>query len=184
MPRLNTDRLELVARLLFAGKNVYDASRGAGYPDDASSFAPNARKRANRPDVRARVAELQERAAYAAEVNKTYLLLRLRELLEANIGDYLDEFGNLNVSQCTHEQKYLLQEIASGPNGQFRIKLHDKIAIIAQMARTAGLDREQRAGVGTGIGIGARLAAALKRASESAASEDAAGSASAARRPR
>lgn len=52
------------------GKDAYDASRGAGYPDDARSFAPNARKRANRRDVKARVAELQERAARAFLANK------------------------------------------------------------------------------------------------------------------
>jgi hypothetical protein len=171
MPRLENGRMEHLAQLLFAGKDTYDASRGAGYADDASSFASNARKRANRREVKARVAELQERAAGMAEIDKTFILLWLRDLLEANLADYLEPQGTpgraLSIDDCTPEQILLLNELVRGPKGQIKVKLHDKVAILGLLAKIAGIDRDQTAGALTGIGE--RLAAALKRVDGSAA---------------
>jgi phage terminase small subunit len=58
MARGSRDRLELFAQALAAGKTPVDAAKLAGYPQ-GSSFAANARKRAQRADVKARVAELR-----------------------------------------------------------------------------------------------------------------------------
>jgi hypothetical protein len=173
MARLLNPRMEHVAQLLFTGKSAADASRGAGYPDDGSSFIDNARRRAHRKEVKARVTELQEHAAHAAEIDRTFVLLQLKQLLDANIDDYLDCAGTngptLNMKDCTREQIQLLKELACGPKGEFRIRLHDKVAILALLAKTAGLDREQPAQAI--MGIGERLAAALKRANESTIQE-------------
>jgi len=57
MPVLPNARHEIVAQELAAGRSMVEASRVAGYPD-GSSFASNARKRAQRADIRARTAEL------------------------------------------------------------------------------------------------------------------------------
>jgi len=57
MPVLRNARHEIVAQELAAGKTAVEASRIAGYPD-GSSFAPNARRRIQRADIRARIAEL------------------------------------------------------------------------------------------------------------------------------
>lgn len=66
----HADRLEVVAQAIAAGKSPVEASEAAGYPK-GSSFAANARKRAQRADVRARVREIQaigaERAAVTTE---------------------------------------------------------------------------------------------------------------------
>ena len=67
MPVLRKGKHELVAQALAIGKSAVEASRAAGYPD-GSSFAPNARKRAQHPGIRARVAELQERGAELAVI--------------------------------------------------------------------------------------------------------------------
>src|SRR5215469_8473067 len=58
MPPLPDHRHEIVARALAAGGTQCEASKIAGYPD-GSSFVPNARKRAQRADIRARKLELE-----------------------------------------------------------------------------------------------------------------------------
>ena len=58
MPRGSRARLEVFAEALAAGHTPAEAARIAKYPH-GSSFDANARKRAQRADVKARVAELQ-----------------------------------------------------------------------------------------------------------------------------
>jgi hypothetical protein len=161
---LSNPRLEHFAQLVFAGKSADDAARGAGYPD-GTSFSSNARKRSQRRDVRARVAELQARTAEAAVVDKTFILLALKDLLEFNLVDYLDPQGKrgrtIDIDNCTPEQLYRLQEIARDRKGALKLKGYDKVAILALLAKTAGIDRDQTADALTGIGQ--RLAAAIKR---------------------
>jgi hypothetical protein len=57
---LESRKLEVFALGLAAGKSYTDASREAGYNTTAKSFEVKARQRGNRPDVKARVRELQE----------------------------------------------------------------------------------------------------------------------------
>lgn len=63
MPVLGNPRHERVAQLLAAGCSAEDASAQAGFNAAASSFAANARKRAQRPDIRERRKELQGQVA-------------------------------------------------------------------------------------------------------------------------
>src|SRR6478752_6395101 len=67
------ERLEAFAQVLATGVTPVQAARIAGYPN-GSCFAPNARKRARRKDVRAMVAELQKPA-----------IEKLQKQIEANI---------------------------------------------------------------------------------------------------
>jgi hypothetical protein len=67
MPVLRKHKHELVAQALAVGKSTVEASRAANYPD-GSSFASNARRRAQHPSIRARVAELQAKGAELAAV--------------------------------------------------------------------------------------------------------------------
>jgi hypothetical protein len=60
-------RLEAFAQALAMGQSAADAARTAGYPQ-GGSFEANARKRAQRQDVKARVAEL--RAPHLAKVDE------------------------------------------------------------------------------------------------------------------
>ena len=55
--------------------------------------------------MRARVAELQARTAEAAEVDKTLILLALKDLLDFKHGRTID------IDNCTPEQLSRLQEI-------------------------------------------------------------------------
>ena len=67
MPVLRKPKHELVAQALAAGRSAVEASRDAQYPD-GSSFESNARRRAQHPSIRERVAELQGRGAELAAI--------------------------------------------------------------------------------------------------------------------
>ena len=90
MPILAHVKFKKVAQALFEGKSVGDASRAAGYDDKASCFEVNARKRAQHPQVRAYLAELQWRAAVLAEVDRACVLLGLKDYADFKLADYLD----------------------------------------------------------------------------------------------
>lgn len=66
-PRHHVAERERFAQALAAGKKPEEAARIAGYRD-GTAFAANARKRAMRADVKARVAELQ--APHLEQANK------------------------------------------------------------------------------------------------------------------
>ena len=69
MPVLRKPKHELVAQALAAGRSAIEASREANYPErSVVSFAANARRRAQHPSIRARVAELQGRGAELAAI--------------------------------------------------------------------------------------------------------------------
>jgi hypothetical protein len=71
MPVLRNPRPEVVAQELAAGRSTAEASHEAGYPA-GSSFSSNARKRAQRPGIRARVAEIQTRGAELAAIEAAW----------------------------------------------------------------------------------------------------------------
>lgn len=74
----HADRLEVVAQAIAAGKSPVEASAAAGYPQ-GSSFASNARKRAQRADVRSRVREIQAEGAARAAVTAESLIVETEE---------------------------------------------------------------------------------------------------------
>lgn len=90
MAILNNPRLEILAQGIALGKNMYDAAKDAGYNPGASSFRPNTRRRVGRPDVKARVKELQERSAAAATAATTVTLAWVMEKLTAIAGAAFD----------------------------------------------------------------------------------------------
>jgi hypothetical protein len=82
-------RLEAFAQALATGVTLVQAARIAGYPN-GSCFAPNARKRARRNDVKAMVAELQkpvkEKLAKTIEANFEWATEQLLEIGNLPIG--------------------------------------------------------------------------------------------------
>jgi hypothetical protein len=81
---LQNRRLEVFAQLLAVGKTVYEAAREAGYNADAPSFEANARQRAAKPELKARVAELMQRAADRTadrvSIDRAWILAQLQEI--------------------------------------------------------------------------------------------------------
>jgi phage terminase small subunit len=69
--------LEIFAQGLARGMPMYEAAKQAGYNADRPSFENNARKRASKPEVRARIKELQERAAEKVTIDLAWILERL-----------------------------------------------------------------------------------------------------------
>lgn len=111
MPVLRDPSLELFAQELALALSegvapsaaAVRASERASYPASVSveTFAANSRKRAQRADVRRRVAELRlpgiRRAEEAIGITTEYLLAKLDNLTNYNIDDYLgppDKKGN------------------------------------------------------------------------------------------
>lgn len=84
-------------KLICAGGNVREsrsaAYQAAGYETKAEYLPDNARKLANRPDVKGRLAELRTRSATLAEIDAGWCLLVLKRRVERadryNIDDYL-----------------------------------------------------------------------------------------------
>ena len=100
MTALRDPRMELFARELAAAlaggvkpsRAAVQAGEIAGYPNPkGKSFAPNCRKRAQRKDVKARVAELQapglKRAEDATEASIEWAATKLYNLADVDLGD-------------------------------------------------------------------------------------------------
>lgn len=166
MPVLRDPRLELFARELAAALNAgipasdaaVQAAREARYT--GSSVASNARKRAQRKDVKTRVAELRapgvKRAEEAIGITTEYLLAKLDNLASFNLNDYLgdpDEKGEraytlVGVSPAVvgRLSAAKIGRIARG-RGKKRTVLnyvadvagHDPIAALKLMAQIKGL---------------------------------------------
>jgi hypothetical protein len=86
MPVLGNPRHERVAQLLAAGCSAEDASAQAGYDIRTSSFAPNARKRAQRRDIQTRRKELQGQVAdHLVEVTAEWIKQGFVRIASANI---------------------------------------------------------------------------------------------------
>jgi len=79
MAALRDRRHEQVAQCLAVMKTPAAASREAGYKD-GTSFEANARKRANRKDIRARVAELQTAQAELVEIDAAWIRHKLSRI--------------------------------------------------------------------------------------------------------
>jgi len=86
MAALRDRRHEKVAQLLAVMTPYEQASREAGYKD-GSSFKANARKRALRPDIKARVAELQAKEAALASVNAAWIMRETAEVAGVKLAD-------------------------------------------------------------------------------------------------
>jgi hypothetical protein len=123
--------------------------------DDA--IAPNVRRLRNRPDVKARLTELAEYSAKLAGIDAGWAQLKLRDMVEANLDDFLgpkDEEGNryFDIGKVPREKLAQLielqqeQTIEEGSRGEdsirtvrkVRLKLPDKIQALGLMAKIAG----------------------------------------------
>lgn len=70
---------EIVAQSLAKGKSAEEASTLAGFDATASSFVPNAKKRAQNKNIRARVIEIQQVGAYCAGITAECLIEEAEE---------------------------------------------------------------------------------------------------------
>lgn len=87
MAALKNRRFEHVAQALFLMKTPEQASADAGFNTKGSSFASNARKRAQHPLIKARVAELQSQAAAVAIIDAAWIRERVARIADVRHDD-------------------------------------------------------------------------------------------------
>jgi hypothetical protein len=121
MAALRDRRHEQVAQLLAVMKTPAAASREAGYKD-GTSFDANARKRANRRDIRARVAELQAAQADLVEIDAAWIRRKVARIagieFDASEVEPGQALAALNLlAKMTHGALVPTKVEASGPNG-------------------------------------------------------------------
>lgn len=126
-------------------------------PAQPVTIAANARRLANQSNIAARVNELAEYAGKLAGIDSAWALVRLKDLADANLADYLgppDGQGArfFDLSQVGDEQLGRLSQleikdetkVGAAENSDDRrilttkLKVHDPIAAIGLMARIAG----------------------------------------------
>ena len=151
MPALRNPKHEKVALALFAGQSDEDSSAAAGYDTKASSFAANARKRAQRHGIPERVAELRaEHAAKdeeGASLTLDYMLTKIRGHLEFNVDDYLgppDEHGrrSFDIGRVPRHKLARLSELALEPSKygiKTKVKGSDPVSLMMLAARLQGM---------------------------------------------
>jgi hypothetical protein len=145
-------------KLVWAGGSTKEsriaAYQAAGF-EACDSLNDNARRFANLKHIKARLGELSDYAAKLAGIDAGWAMLRLKELAESNLDDYLgppDGSGTryFTVGKASREKLGLLAELQQdeetqiGENGDGRrilktkLKLCDRVGTIGLMAKIAG----------------------------------------------
>lgn len=139
-------------KLLWSGGKPKDsrvaAYKAAGFDAEQQYIADNARKLANRKDVKGRLTELSEYAATMAGIDAGWAMLVLKRRVDLiddfNIDDYLtpatEELPrrHLDISKCDKDQLRRLAEV-SIKDGEFKIKGYGDLAgPLGLMAKIAG----------------------------------------------
>lgn len=130
---------------------------------EGKALAANVRKLRRNEKIKARLRELADYSAKLAGIEAGWALLKLKSLIEANLDDYLspatDDGGRfVDLTGVSREKLGLLAELhmedevviertrgdAPRQVRKARLKLHDRIAALAQMARLAGWEKPRR----------------------------------------
>lgn len=162
-------------KLVWAGGSTKEsritAYQAAGFMALGESLNDNARRFANLKHIKARLAELSDYAAKLAGIDAGWAMLRLKQLAESNLDDYLgpaDEDHNryFTIGKTSREKLGLLSELSldeetiDGPEGPIgrvrktRVKLHDRVQTIALMAKIAGWNAPTKIAPTDGEGTG------------------------------
>lgn len=127
---------------------------GSSEPTD-EVIAANVRKLRNRPEVKARLQELAEYAAKLAGIDAGWAQLKLRDMVEANLDDFLgpangDGVRHFDIGAVPREKLAQLVELNQEETIELdedeparrvrkvRLKLPDKIQALGLMAKIAG----------------------------------------------
>ncbi len=125
--------------------NGTDAVRAAGYKtkdprNTASVLLSN-------PKIQAAIDKGMAERVSRLRINQDYVVLKLVDIIESNIGDFMD-FGGHNVrlrkmEDIPREKVALIKEISETETG-FKISLPDKIAALDKLARHMGMFERHR----------------------------------------
>jgi len=151
MPVLKNPKYEKFAQEVAKGKGIEEAYRLAGYE---KPHRQNAHRLMTNDDIKARVAEIQGRAAERAEITAQMVIEELAKIGFANMLDYIrptDEGdAYVDLSQLTREQAAAISEVTvedfKEGRGEFardvrkiKFKLHDKRAALVDIGKHLGM---------------------------------------------
>jgi hypothetical protein len=139
-------------------------------------FAANVRKLRNRPEITARLQELADYAAKLASIDAGWAQLKLRDMVEANLDDFLsttDAEGHRYLTLREVDRNKLAnvvelhQEETTEDDGdravrKIRIKLPDKIQALGLMAKIAGWLAPERRELSGQMTLESLVAASMK----------------------
>ena len=158
MPQLRNRRHECFAREIAAMAPFASAYAAAGYSGDPQWFRYNASRLANKPDVKARIEELQVEFNRSAAIHSSYIQQKLLPLIEGNVQDFytVDADGNerlRSISELPRALAAAVTQVKFNENGGLaEIKLADKNAVATTLLRSVGglVDRSELSGAGGG----------------------------------
>jgi hypothetical protein len=127
-------------------------------PVDDAALAPDARKMANRNDVKARIQELADFASKLAGIDKNWALVKLKGFAEANLDDYLgppdaEGYRYFDLRGVPRDKIALLGELTQDQVTEYfsdeddpsrrlirkiKLKLHDPLAALRLMVEISG----------------------------------------------
>lgn len=154
MPPLHNEKHEIFAQEVAKGKTAVDAYEIAGYERNDG----NCVRLKKDPKVKARIREIQGRAAKRAEISVKNVLRELALLGFANMADYMranpDGDPYLDFSSLTREQAAALVEVTvedfkegRGKDARdvrrIKFKLADKRAALVDIGRHLGMFKDR-----------------------------------------
>ena len=181
---------QLVHKRIWAGEKQVEACEAAyreaicegAENTKPTDFAANVRKLRNRPEIKARLQELADYAAKLAGIDAGWAQLKLRDMVEANLDDFLsttDAEGHRYLMLREVDRNKLAnvvelhQEETTEDDGdravrKIRIKLPDKIAALGLMAKIAGWLAPERREFSGQMTLESLVAASMKRKQDAA----------------
>ena len=151
-----------------------------------TDFAANVRKLRNRPEIKARLQELADYAAKLAGIDAGWAQLKLRDMVEANLDDYLGpanaegvrhfDIGRVPRERLTHltelhqeeTTEFVGEELRRRDVRKVRLKLPDKIQALGLMAKIAGWLAPERREFSGQMTLESLVAASMKRKQDAA----------------
>jgi hypothetical protein len=170
MARLRNPRRERFAIEMASMTPVDRAYSLAGFKSAPEWCRPNGAKLAQKPEVAARIAELQEEFKLNAGLHVQYLQSLLLPAAEANLADFISDKATSprfkNLSELTRAQGAAIQAIAFNDDGSIAdLKLVPKIEAVKALMVSIGATGVQKHSVEHSVtGLGDRLDRALNRA--------------------
>lgn len=166
--QLANQRRERFAQAIARRVPRLEAMAEAGF---AKPTEPNARRLANEPAVKARVAEIMLQEAEQVGAHAGAILLEMCRIGYANLHDLMkrDEHGNVLPQfdpnrPITRELAAAIQEMGFDSKGRPKIKVHDKPAALRDLAKIFELFSDAGdMNVQVNVGLGDRLDRALAR---------------------
>lgn len=145
-PALLTGRQKLFVENYLVTMNGAEAVRAAGY--QTKNPRCTASELLSKPHIQEAIDKGISARVARLHITQDYVLLKLAEIAQANIGDYL-HFGKDGVKlrdmdEIPPEKIALIKELTEGEEKNIKLVLHDKISALDKLARHLGMFERHR----------------------------------------